>query len=200
MTWIASIPSDEAKGKLKKLYKRVAGPDGKVDNILRAHSLRPHSLEGHMVLYKNVLHHGDNQLPKSLLETVGVWVSRLNGCAYCVEHHTAGLARLLGDEEEAQRIRAALSQGDMSVFDEREQAVLRYTAVLTRTPTEMSEELVQELRDAGLDDGEILEVNQAASYFAYANRTVLGLGITTAGDTLGLSPGNSGDPGDWRHG
>ena len=28
------------------------------------------------------------------------------------------------------------------------------------------------------DNGEILEVNQVAGYFAYANRTVLGLGVT----------------------
>ena len=55
------------------------------------------------------------------------------------------------------------------------------------------------LREAGLDDGEILEVNQVAAYFAYANRTVQGLGVTTQGDMLGLSPSESeGD--DWHHG
>ena len=51
------------------------------------------------------------------------------------------------------------------------------------------------LRENGLNDGEILEINQVVSYFAYVNRTVLGLGVTTAGDQLGLSPGEA----DWRH-
>jgi uncharacterized protein YciW len=37
------------------------------------------------------------------------------------------------------------------------------------------------MRAAGLTDGEILEVNQVAAYFAYANRTVSGLGVTTHG-------------------
>lgn len=55
------------------------------------------------------------------------------------------------------------------------------------------------LRDAGLNDGEILEINQVASYFAYVNRTVLGLGVTTAGDVLGLSPGELADASNWRH-
>jgi uncharacterized protein YciW len=59
---------------------------------------------------------------------------------------------------------------------------------------------VAALREAGLDDGEILEVNQVVSYFAYANRTVLGLGVDTTGDALGLSPGNSESPDDWGHG
>ena len=54
-------------------------------------------------------------------------------------------------------------------------------------------------RDAGVSDGEILEINQVVAYFAYANRTVLGLGCSTKGDVLGLSPGNGDDPQDWGH-
>ena len=53
--------------------------------------------------------------------------------------------------------------------------------------------------EAGWDDGEILEINQVASYFNYANRTALGLGVTTEGDVLGLSPIDAEDPEDWHH-
>jgi hypothetical protein len=42
-------------------------------------------------------------------------------------------------------------------------------------------------------------VNQVTSYFCYANRTVLGLGIDTVGDIVGLSPGDSTDPENWSH-
>ena len=45
----------------------------------------------------------------------------------------------------------------------------------------------------------ILELNQVTSYFNYANRTVLGLGVSTEGDELGLSPGDSDDPKNWHH-
>jgi hypothetical protein len=45
----------------------------------------------------------------------------------------------------------------------------------------------------------ILEVNQVVSYFAYVNRTVLGLGVTTAGDTLGVSPNDSANRKDSPH-
>lgn len=37
------------------------------------------------------------------------------------------------------------------------------------------------MRDKGMDDGKILEVNQVVSYFCYANRTVLGLGVRYPG-------------------
>lgn len=60
MSWIEEVPYDKAEGTLKKRYNRVKGPDNNIDNILSAHSLRPHSLYGHMTLYKNVLHHWNN--------------------------------------------------------------------------------------------------------------------------------------------
>lgn len=200
MTWIRTVPFSEATGRLRRIYDRIVGPDGTVDNIMMAHSLRPHSMEGHMALYKNVLHHSGNQLPKSFLETIGVYVSLLNDCDYCADHHAAGLARLLGDEEGATRIRAALESEEFEgVLADDEIAALRYARALTLEPGAVSASLVDDLRSAGYDDGMILEINQVTAYFAYANRTVLGLGCTTEGDVLGLSPGSSDDPDDWSH-
>ncbi len=204
ITFIKTIPPEAAQGRLKTIYQRIKGPDGAVDNILKAHSLRPASLEGHMALYKNALHHSANQTPKWLLETVGVYVSLINACNYCVEHHFAGLRRLLGDDEKADAIKAALaaaaSGGALAspVLSEKEIAALDYAAQLTRAPGKIAESDIERLRQVGWDDGEILEINQVAAYFAYANRTVLGLGVTIEGDILGLSPGAD-DSDDWGH-
>lgn len=200
MSWIKIIGREKSAGRLRELYDRVAGADGRVDNVLQIHSLRPHTLEAHMALYKNVLHHSGNKLPKWLLETAGVYVSLLNGCAYCVAHHFEGLRRLLANEKRAREIRDALEADVLDrVFDPRESAILDYARKLTRSPGEIDETSIKAMRAAGLDDGEILEVNQVVSYFAYVNRTVLGLGVMTAGDTLGLSPNDSSDPTNWQH-
>jgi uncharacterized peroxidase-related enzyme len=196
MAWIRTVTQAAATGRLRQLYDRVRGPDGKVDNILLAHGLRPHSLEGHMALYKNVLHHSANAIPKWFLEALGVYVSALNGCSYCVDHHAVGLSRLLGERDDAASIVAALRVAEVpEAFDERQKAALAYAGRLTRGPAEVTEADVEAMRTAGWDDGEILEINQVVAYFAYANRTVLGLGVDTRGDVLGLSP--SGD--DWSH-
>ncbi len=200
MTWIEVIPYAEAAGRLKVLYDRVKGPSDNVDNIMMAHSLRPHTMEGHMALYKQVLHHTGNMLPKWFLETLGVYVSLRNGCAYCVDHHFAGLKRIVGDDGRATEIRTALETQNFSpAFSSAEQAALMYAKVLTEAPLSVGHETIARMRDAGLDDGKILEINQVVAYFAYANRTVLGLGVSTAGDILGLSPGNSANPDDWQH-
>jgi len=200
MTWIKTVSYDESSGRLRALYDRLKAPNDPVDQILQSHSLRPHTLEGHMALYKNVLHHSGNRLPKWMLETIGVYVSFLNGCSYCVEHHFVGLQKLLGDEARATELRHALERDDLAeITDARLGAMLAYVRRLTQSPAEVGEIEIERLRSAGLDDGEILEVNQVASYFAYANRTVLGLGVTTEGDVLGLSPNESEDPENWRH-
>ena len=57
---------------------------------------------------------------------------------------------------------------------------------------------VEGLRAAGLSDAAILDVNQIVAYFAYANRTVLGLGVSHVGEPLGLHPDEDRD--DFRHG
>ncbi len=200
MTWINTISYEDSEGELRKLYDRVKGPDDNVDNIMMAHSLRPHSMQGHMTLYKYVLHHPRNTLPKVYLEAIGVYVSSLNNCAYCVDHHYAGMARLLNDDARAEAIRdALLQQSPQDAFEGGELAGLNYASKLTLNADQVCEGDIDALRQAGLDDGQILEINQVSAYFAYANRTVLGLGINTGGDLIGLSPGDSSDPDNWSH-
>jgi len=201
VTWIKTISYQQAEGRLQKLYQRIRGPDDHVDNIMRAHSLRPHSMEGHMALYKAVLHHPRNSVAPWFLEAIGVYASLLNGCAYCVEHHFAGLKRLLEDPGRARDIRQALESDSIAcAFNPAEQAALRYVSALTRTPASLSESDIHALREVGWKDEEVLEINQVTAYFNYANRTVLGLGVTTDGDRLGLSPAASEDADHWHHG
>ena len=200
MSWIKEISFAQATGTLKKLYKRVKGPNDNIDNILMAHSLRPHTLQGHMSLYKNVLHHKDNQLPKWYLETLGVYVSMLNHCDYCIDHHFAGLQRLVG-EEEAGRLRAGLDQADIpqDLLQPSYVLGLAYARQLTQLSDPMNAGQIDVLRESGLDDGQILEINQVVSYFNYANRTVIGLGVPTDSDNLGLSPNDNADESNWQH-
>ena len=200
MTWIDTVSYEDSDGELRHLYDRIKGPDNNVDNIMLAHSLRPHSMLGHMTLYKYVLHHPRNTLSKAYLETIGVYVSSLNNCQYCVDHHFAGMARLMGDSERSDLIREALEKRrPEDAFQGAELAGLRYAARLTLSADQLTANDISAMREAGLDDGQILEINQVTAYFGYANRTVLGLGVSTAGDIMGLSPGDSNDPDNWSH-
>ncbi len=199
MTWIKTISYADATGRLKKLYDRIKGPGDNVDNIMMAHSLRPHSMEGHMALYKNVLHHTANSIPTVFLETIGTYVSYLNECAYCYHHHFAGMKRLLENDIRAQEIKKAIEKGAINdAFSGKDLAALLYAGKLTTHPGLSKKDDVEHLKAVGWEDEEILEINQVTAYFAYANRMVLGLGINTEGDIIGLSP-EDGEGDSWGH-
>ena len=200
MAWIKTIAYTDAKDKLLKLYDRIKGPDNNVDNIMLAHSLRPHTMEGHMAVYKYVLHHSNNTVAKWFLEAIGVYTSMCNACEYCVEHHYAGMSRLVNDDARAKSIRNAMEQDDLAnAFDGKEKAALMYARKLTLGPSNLKQKDIKNLRELGWEEGEILEINQVVAYFNYANRTVLGLGVNTESDIIGLSPNDSGDPDNWSH-
>ena len=200
MSWIKTIGFEEAQGTLKKLYNRLKGPDNTVDNVLLIHSLRPHSLNGHMTLYKSVLHNTNNTLPKWYLEAIGVYVSYLNRCPYCVSHHLEGLKRLLNDDAKASHFYESVENDNLQAFfDAQYFSGVEYAKRLTLEAYTTTQVHIESLKENGFSEGEILEINQVTSYFNYVNRTVVGLGVTTKGDILGLSPNNSNDPSDWEH-
>ena len=153
-----------------------------------------------MVLYKNVLHNSNNTLPKWFLETIGVYVSILNNCDYCINHHFEGLKKLLNDDDRANQFMTAVESNSLgSHLKEKGFKGMLYARKLTSNIQSVTEADIKNLRDDGFTDGEILEINQLVSYFNYVNRTVLGLGVNLDGDELGLSPNDNSDADSWHH-
>ncbi len=184
--WIRMISDAEAEGTVQEMFDLVRTPHGTVDNVMRVHSLRPHTMQGHVSLYRSVLHNPDNTLPFWFLEVVASYTSILNRCSYSLTHHFTNVRRLLGDETRADAIYAALESDRLEAeFAGKELALLRYAGKLTVAVGEMASGDYAALRAAGCDDGEILEVNQVCAYFNYSNRLLNGLGVTTQGDVIG---------------
>ena len=184
--WIEMIPLEEAEGDLKEMYKTALTPAGTVDNVMRVHSLRPHTMLGHMAIYKAVLHNPDNKLPFWFLEMVASYTSILNNCDYSFTHHFTNARRLLKNKAKSDAILEAFKAGEPErEFEGKELALLNYTAKLTTDVANMAKADIDQLHAAGCDDGEILEVNQVCCYFSYSNRLLNGLGVTTEGDVIG---------------
>jgi uncharacterized peroxidase-related enzyme len=184
------VPDEEASEGLARQLDKARAPNGSVDNVMRVHSLRPHTMEGHHVLYMSVLHNEGNTLPDWLLETVASYTSILNHCDYSLANHFANARHLIGDDERADRILGALrADRPENVFSGKELSFLRYARKLTVEPGDMVETDVQVLREVGASDEEILEINQVCCYFNYVNRLLNGLGVTLDGDNIGYYPG-----------
>ena len=81
MAWIRMIWESEADGELADMYRRYREPSGRVDNILKIHSLNPPSLEGHFRLYAHLMR-GPSGLTRIEREMIAVAVSKENECHY----------------------------------------------------------------------------------------------------------------------
>lgn len=184
--WIRMLSDDEADAPLKKALDFARTPHGTVDNVMRVHSLRPSTMNGHVVLYRACLHDDGNTVPMWFQEVISSYVSTLNDCPYSYANHWANARHLIGDDARADKVEDALqAHRPEDAFDGAELAALRYAAKLTLHPGKIEKADVDGLRAAGWDDGEILEINQIVGYFNYANRLLNGLGVTTDGDVVG---------------
>jgi alkylhydroperoxidase family enzyme len=81
MTFIPMVPEDRATEDLSRIYRRVSDPHGRVDHILKIHSLNPPSLEHHYDLYAHLMR-GPSPLTRLQREMIAVVVSAANDCFY----------------------------------------------------------------------------------------------------------------------
>lgn len=186
--WIKMLGDRDAEtdAGLQAALDSARTPHGTVDNVMRAHSLRPATMRGHAALYRAVLHDDSNTLPAWFQETLGSYVSMLNDCPYSLANHWANARHLMADEARAGAVEEALrARRPERVFSGAELALLVYAEKLTLRPGRMARADIDALKRQGVDDGEILEANQIVAYFNYVNRCLNGLGVTTDGDVVG---------------
>jgi alkylhydroperoxidase family enzyme len=81
MAYIPYVPFDEASGLLRKLYGAYLDAEGRMDNILRIHSLNPRSMRDHVELYAHLMR-GPSPLSRVQREMLAVAVSAENDCFY----------------------------------------------------------------------------------------------------------------------
>lgn len=115
-------------------------------------------------------------LPRADREMAATAASRLNGCVYCASVHSGFASHHSQRPDDVQRL---LDEGVTARIDPRWDAIVDATAVISRTPPSFGEEELARLRDAGLDDLEILDVIMSGAFFNWANRLMLSLGEPT---------------------
>ncbi len=62
-------------------------------------------------------------------------------------------------------------------LDERRVLMLRYAEKLTARPTTVTKQDIENLREVGFADADILAIAEVTGYYAFANRIVSGLGV-----------------------
>jgi alkylhydroperoxidase domain protein len=134
----------------------------------------PDILEARTRTDKDIFYNPKDGAPRADRELAAAAVSRLNGCIYCASVHARHAAIYSKREADVQKL---LDEGVSADLDERWNAVVAASVALTAIPIDFGPEHVERLAKAGMDDLAILDVIGAASFFNWANRLMLSLGV-----------------------
>lgn len=171
--WIETIPWAEAEGELSDAYEWQAEVLGHPAEFTMLGSLYPGIVTQRLRLYRTV-----EQCPSALTQiecqAAALVTSVLNGTDHCASGLRLKLVSL-GAGDAVTAIDACPDGPDTG--DRRLDSICAHAAKLTLAPTTMSVDDVLGLRAHGLDDLDVLDLNNMVSYYNYINRVVMGLGL-----------------------
>jgi len=144
---------------------------GLVPNVLRAYTGNPDKFRAFSQFY-NQLMLAPSGLSRLERELIAVTVSCANHCYYCLVAHGQAIREYSGDPELGEMIAFNYR---VAPLDDRQRAMLDYAWKLTLHPMDVSERDRAALRAVGLDDQDIFDITDVASFFNYTNRMAHGL-------------------------
>lgn len=112
-------------------------------------------------------------LPKTLIDLVYLRISQINGCAYCVDHHTRDLLKNGMPQEKITVLPVWYEVGP--VFDARERAALAWAESLTNVSHTHAPDADYEAAAKVFNDKELADLTIAISLMNAYNR--LGIGF-----------------------
>lgn len=123
---------------------------GVAPNLFRVVANSPAALQGYLGLNAALAH---GALDAATRERIALTVAEINGCDYCLSAHSylgKNVAKLADAELERNR--------DATSDDAKAAAALRFAAAVTRQRGHVSDGELQAVKDAGYDDGQIIEI------------------------------------------
>ena len=138
---------------------------------LDPHVASPALLQAFLALSNQVAESG---LERNLLELVKIRASQINGCANCLNMHTAE-ARRLGESE--QRLHLLAAWHEAPCYNERERAALAWTEHLTQVATERAPDAIYEALAAVFSKEEQVQLTMMIVVINGWNRLAVGFNL-----------------------
>ncbi len=158
---LADFPDD-----LRTRIKPIADKSGFVPNVFVAMAHRPDELRAFLD-YHDALMERDSGLSKAEREMIVVATSAANECLYCIVAHGAILRIRAKDNEIADRVAANWRTAPVHPH---QKAMLAFAVKLARTPEEVGESDLDDLRSHGYSDEDIWDIGAVTALFALSNR------------------------------
>ncbi|KAG8361786.1 hypothetical protein FVEN_g12608 [Fusarium venenatum] len=149
------------------------------DNWTRALALNPDTLRRFVTHYEDLFSENTTKLDDVDREIIAVVVSHANGCGFCQTHHTHGLSAALG-KDTAAKVRAkkiALDWHLVGDLSDKHKTLAAFSELLASKPREVGRQQLNELKDVGYEEEQIVEIIEVAGWFAHSNRLMIALGV-----------------------
>jgi uncharacterized peroxidase-related enzyme len=170
MTFIETVPPDDATGLVAEIYETDRATRGHVPNFTQAFSLRPEVYAAWRQLNQAI--RADMDLRRYELATLAA--ARRLRSSYCMLAHGSLLAnRFLGPDA----VRAVAADPGEAGLDAVDVAVMALAEKVAADATAVTEDDIDGLRALGLPDAEILGVVLAAAARCFFSKTLDGLGV-----------------------
>jgi alkylhydroperoxidase family enzyme len=164
MTYVETVPGEEASGEVAAIYDETRARFGYLPNLARAFSLRPEVYRAWQQLNGAVKAPNERRYELATLAA-----ARRLRSSYCALEHGKVLAQQFLSFEDVPRLPEGLDEADRAVMELAEKIVDDATSV---TPED-----VERLRGLGLSDGEIVDVVLAATVRCFFSKTLDALGV-----------------------
>ncbi|QQB15668.1 alkylhydroperoxidase domain protein [Brevibacterium casei] len=171
--WIAPV----AEADLTEAQRAALIEAGRAKNpYFRLLARDPAALRARTLTDLDIFFNVSDGVGRAERELAATAASRLNGCLFCASIHADRAT-----EESGRRdlVQALLDEGTGTASrlgDPVWDAIVDASVALSLTPSAFGPERVGALREAGLDDAEIVDVLGGAAFFNWANRLMLSLG------------------------
>ena len=168
MPRINAVDTTQVDSETQALFARLAKRFGKTPNLVRTMAVSPAVLNAYLTFGRSL---NRSSLSAKVREQIGLAVSELNRCQYCLSAHaTLGKMAGLTDDEIAESRRGASS-------DRKTDAILHFAGKVVKERGWVRDDDVQSVRDAGASDAEIAEVVASVALNIFTNYFVHVAGI-----------------------
>lgn len=167
MPHVKPLTIDDAPKASQPILKAIEKKFGQSLNLFNSLAYQPDVLGGVTQINDGL----QNDLPAKLRELAYYKASQINGCDYCSYYHRQAAIKAGLSESQLDSIDPANSD----LFDDQEQAVLRYTDQLTRTAN-VDQDIVDELKTF-LDERQLVTLASAVALANFTNRVNHGLAV-----------------------
>ncbi len=169
MTFISTIPEEQAAGDVKQMYDDELKALGYIPNYTKLFSHRPQVMDTWAQFARSIRTNMDTRR----YELVVIAVARALRNSYCMLAHGTTLRKKFYTPEQLTKIARDDKTADLTPA---EVAMMHFAEQIARDAAAITQQDIDKLRDHGFSDSEIFDITTAATARCFFSKTLDALG------------------------